>query len=83
MTTQFDMPAQNYGKDSEFELAGLDDDDDDVGTNTSVLTFEDDEDDASKTVVVPNADGEDRSTCEIRCDSQTCGKEECSCRRRN
>jgi hypothetical protein len=53
MTTQFDMPAQNYGKDSEFELAGLDDDDDDVGTNTSVLTFEDDEDDASKTVVVP------------------------------
>ena len=52
-TTQFDMPAQNYGKDSEFELAGLDDDDDDVGTNTSVLTFEDDEDDASKTVVVP------------------------------
>ena len=52
-TTQFDMPAQNYGKDSEFELAGLDDDDDDVGTNTSVLTFEDDEDDTSKTVVVP------------------------------
>lgn len=53
MTTQFDMPAQNYGKDSEFELAGLDDDDDDVGTNTSVLTFEDEEDDVSKTVVVP------------------------------
>ncbi len=53
MTTQFDMPAQNYGKDSEFELAGLDDDDDDVGTNTSVLTFEDEEDDDSKTVVVP------------------------------
>ncbi len=53
MTTQFDIPAQNYGKDSEFELAGLDDDDDDVGTNTSVLTFEDDEDDDSKTVVLP------------------------------
>ncbi len=53
MATQFDMPAQNYGKDSEFELAGLDDDDDDVGTNTSVLTFEDDEDDAAKTVAVP------------------------------
>lgn len=53
MSTQFDMPAQNYGKDSEFELAGLDDDDDEVGTNTSVLTFEDDDEDSSKTVAIP------------------------------
>jgi hypothetical protein len=53
MTTQFEIPSQS-GKDSEFELSGLDDDDEDVGTNTSVLTFEDDEDDdATRTVKAP------------------------------
>lgn len=56
MTTQFDIPSPAVGKDSEFELAGLDEDDDDeVGTNTSVLTFEDDEEevDSSRTVRAP------------------------------
>jgi excisionase family DNA binding protein len=52
MTTQFDIPTKAVGKDSEFELAGLDEDDEEIGTNTSVLTFEDDEDD-SQTVVAP------------------------------
>ncbi|MFN9718721.1 MAG: helix-turn-helix domain-containing protein [Planctomycetota bacterium] len=51
-TTQMEIPQQPYGKDSEFELAGLDDDDDDVGTNTSVLTFED-ENESAPTVAVP------------------------------
>ena len=51
MTTQIDVPTKPVGKDSEFELAGLDDDDDDdSGSNTSVLTFEDDGADSSRTV---------------------------------
>ena len=55
MTTQFEIPKAAAGSDSEFELAGLDDDDDEVGTNTGVLTFEDEEDiDSSRTVAVPS-----------------------------
>ena len=57
MTTQFDIPKKAVGKDSEFELAGLDEDDEEIGTNTSVLTFEDDEDDSSRTVVAPSLKG--------------------------
>lgn len=53
MTTQVEIPSRNVGKDSEFELAGLEDDEDDVGSNTSVLTFEDDEEDSTKTVAAP------------------------------
>ena len=54
MTTQFEIPRVTVGNDSEFELAGLDDDDDEVGAGTGVLTFEDDEDlDSSRTVAVP------------------------------
>lgn len=54
MATQFDMAPPGTSNDSEFELAGLDDDDDDLGTNTGVLTFEDDEDDnSSRTVAAP------------------------------
>ena len=49
-TTEFSIPVQKSGKDSEFELAGLDDDDDDTGSNTSVLTFEDDEADSARTI---------------------------------
>ncbi|MBL8812605.1 MAG: helix-turn-helix domain-containing protein [Planctomycetaceae bacterium] len=52
MTTQFEIPAAVVGKDSEFELAGLDDDEE-VGTNTSVLTFEDDDVDNSRTIAAP------------------------------
>jgi len=58
MTTQFDVPKSTSGHDSEFELAGLDDDDDEVGSNTGVLTFEEDEDlDSSRTVAVPALSG--------------------------
>ena len=54
MTTQFEIRKLGSGNDSEFELAGLDDDDDEVGSNTGVLTFEEDEDlDSSRTVAVP------------------------------
>ncbi len=53
MTTQFEIPAAVVGKDSEFELAGLDDDEEEVGTNTSVLTFEDDDVDNSRTIAAP------------------------------
>lgn len=54
MTTQFEIPKAAKGNDSEFELAGLDDDDDEVGTNTGVLTFEDeDEFDSAPTTAVP------------------------------
>ena len=45
-TTEFEVPTTAVGRESEFELAGLDDDDS-VGTSTSVLTFDDDD--------VPNA----------------------------
>ena len=56
-TTQFEIPKAAASNDSEFELAGLDDDDD-VGTNTGVLTFEDEEDlDSSRTVAVPSLAG--------------------------
>lgn len=41
-TTQLEVPKAGVGKDSEFELAGLDDDDA-LGTSTSVLTFDDDD----------------------------------------
>lgn len=55
MTTQFEIPKAVKGNDSEFELAGLDDDDDEVGTNTGVLTFEDeDEFDSAPTTAVPS-----------------------------
>ena len=60
MTTQFEIPQANDGNDSEFELAGLDDDDDDVGTSTGVLKFDDEleEDlDSSHTVAVPALSG--------------------------
>lgn len=58
MTTQFEIPKSASGHDSEFELAGLDDDDDEVGSNTGVLTFEEDEDlDSSRTVAVPALSG--------------------------
>lgn len=42
-TMQMDMPTGGDTNDSEFELAGLDDDDDDFGTDTSVLMFDDDD----------------------------------------
>ncbi len=42
-TMQMDIPASGDTNDSEFELAGLDDDDDDFGTDTSVLMFDDDD----------------------------------------
>lgn len=57
MTTHLEIPKSASGHDSEFELAGLDDDDDDVGSNTGVLTFEDDELDSSRTVAVPALSG--------------------------
>ena len=58
MTTQFEIPKAASSHDSEFELAGLDDEDDEVGSNTGVLTFEDDEDlDSSRTVAVPALSG--------------------------
>ena len=58
MTTQFDIPKSTREHDSEFELAGLDDDDDEVGSNTGVLTFEEDEGlDSSRTVAVPALSG--------------------------
>jgi len=41
-TMEIDMPSGGDTNDSEFELAGLDDDDDDFGTDTSVLMFDDD-----------------------------------------
>ncbi|MEN9557549.1 MAG: hypothetical protein RLZZ232_3835 [Planctomycetota bacterium] len=47
-TTELEVPTAG-GRDSEFELAGLDDDDA-VGTSTSVLTFDDEDVAASKTV---------------------------------
>lgn len=58
MTTQFEIPKSASGHDSEFELAGLDDEDDEVGSNTGVLTFDDDGDlDSSRTVAVPALSG--------------------------
>ena len=58
MTTQFEIPKSGSGHDSEFELAGLDDDDDEVGSNTGVLTFEEDEDlDSTRTVAIPALSG--------------------------
>jgi len=60
-TTEFEVPAQVAGRESEFELAGLDDDDG-VGTSTSVLTFDDDPAD-SKTIaagtIAASADDEE------------------------
>ena len=41
-TMQIDLAEETVGEDSEFELAGLDDDDDFDGTETSVLTFDED-----------------------------------------
>ena len=41
-TTEMRLPEPG-DNDSEFELAGLDDDDDDFGTDTSVLMFDDDD----------------------------------------
>ncbi|MCA9065129.1 MAG: helix-turn-helix domain-containing protein, partial [Planctomycetaceae bacterium] len=53
-TTQFEIPDETVGADSEFELAGLDDADDDIGHETSVLMFEDEGDvDFSQTVAAP------------------------------
>lgn len=58
MTTQFEIPKSASGHDSEFELAGLDDEDDEVGSNTGVLTFDHDGDlDSSRTVAVPALSG--------------------------
>lgn len=45
-TTAFEVPKKQTGADSEFELAGLDDDDD-LDTSTSVLKFDDDDFDAA------------------------------------
>ena len=54
MTTQFEIPKVAVGNDSEFELAGLDDEDDEVGAGTGILKFDDDEElDSSRTVAVP------------------------------
>jgi len=56
--TQVDMPTSESGRDSEFELAGLDDDDDDLGGSTSVLRFEDDDEegsDSSKTLATSSS----------------------------
>jgi excisionase family DNA binding protein len=58
MTTELQMPVPQAGKDSEFELAGLDDDDDDTGSNTSVLTFEDDDSGDARTVMARTVDEE-------------------------
>ena len=46
-TMEMEMPDGGDTNDSEFELAGLDDDDDDFGTDTSVLMFDDDGDEFS------------------------------------
>lgn len=54
-TTQLEIPSPVVGKDSEFELAGLDDDDA-PGTSTSVLTFEDDDLGDSQTIAAPAFD---------------------------
>ncbi len=56
MTTQFEIPKAVKGNDSEFELAGLDEDDDEVGTTTGVLTFEDEDEefDSAPTTAVPS-----------------------------
>jgi len=60
-TTELEVPAQVVGRESEFELAGLDDDDG-VGTSTSVLTFDDDPADsktiAAGTIAASGADEE-------------------------
>lgn len=69
LTTQLEIPAAVVGKDSEFELAGLDDDEEEVGTNTSVLTFEDDDVDSSRTIASPalsneRFDDDDRGSAE-------------------
>ena len=48
-TTELEVPTAGVGRESEFELAGLDDDDS-VGTSTSVLTFDDDETPNARTV---------------------------------
>ncbi len=54
MTTQFEIPKSVSGHDSEFELAGLDDDDEVAGSNTGVLTFDEvDESDESRTMAIP------------------------------
>lgn len=60
-TTSFDIPNKKVGEDSEFELAGLDDDDDDLGTSTNVLKFdeEDFETDSGRTVAVRSAADEE------------------------
>jgi len=58
MTTQFEIPKSASSHDSEFELAGLDDDDEEVGSNTGVLTFEEvDDPDSSRTMAVPALSG--------------------------
>jgi len=48
-TTELQIPTTAVGRSSEFELAGLDDDDS-VGTSTSVLTFDDDDAPNARTV---------------------------------
>lgn len=60
-TTAFEIPNKKVGKDSEFELAGLDDDDDDLGTSTNVLKFdeEDFDGDTGQTVAVRSAAAEE------------------------
>ena len=56
-TMQMDISDAEQN-DSEFELAGLEDDDDDFGTDTSVLMFDDEEDAAGSnaTIQAPAAD---------------------------
>lgn len=63
-TTELEVPSQVAGRESEFELAGLDDDDS-VGTSTSVLTFDDDPAD-SKTIAAGtiSASAEDEEVVE-------------------
>lgn len=60
--TQLEIPSGETGSDSEFELAGLDDDDDDPGASTSVLRFEDEAADSGQTVAVPALSGDDAGT---------------------
>jgi len=57
-TLHMELPEEDDGNDSEFELAGLDDDDeDDFGTDTSVLMFdEEDGDDQASAAVDTDTD---------------------------
>ncbi len=76
-TTELEVPSQVVGRESEFELAGLDDDDT-VGTSTSVLTFDDDLAD-SKTIAagtIPAASADDEEVVEESYDDSESYEEE-------